>query len=280
MTSMFNIEKLTSLLKDFYTLTQIRITVFDDTFTELTAYPPQIAPICQLVRTDPDAHANCKSCDKAACKIASRRRTAYTYRCHAGLTESIMPLYLDDLVIGYLFFGHVMTYPSHESAWDSIREHCSGYRIDKASLKQLCTEHPLISEDYITSASQILQAVATYVCLEQMVIRNQENLSVRLDSYVREHLTEDLSVPTLCRNLRIGKTQLYEISQKNYGTGIAAHIRTLRIEKAKKLLAEQPQLRVAEIAAQCGFPDYNYFITVFKRMVGVSPKQYLHSLPQ
>ena len=75
----------------------------------------------------------------------------------------------------------------------------------------------------------------------------------------------------------IGKTQLYEIANQNYGMGIAAHIRNLRIEKARRLLSEQSGLTLAEIAAECGFDDYNYFITVFKRMTGVPPRAYGNS---
>ena len=56
--------------------------------------------------------------------------------------------------------------------------------------------------------------------------------------------------------------------------GIAAHIRNLRIEKARKLLTEQSGLSLAEVASECGFDDYNYFITVFKRIAGMPPKAY------
>lgn len=50
MISSFDIAKLHSLLKDFYQLTKIRITVFDDSFRELTSYPDEIADFC---KTDP-----------------------------------------------------------------------------------------------------------------------------------------------------------------------------------------------------------------------------------
>ena len=46
-----------------------------------------------------------------------------------------------------------------------------------------------------------------------------------------------------------------------------------RLEKAKKMLMES-ELPLAEISAQCGFKDYNYFITVFKKTVGIPPKKY------
>ena len=38
MISTFNLEKLSSLLRDFYTVTHIRITVFDENFNEIASY--------------------------------------------------------------------------------------------------------------------------------------------------------------------------------------------------------------------------------------------------
>ena len=43
------------------------------------------------------------------------------------------------------------------------------------------------------------------------------------------------------------------------------------MEKAKELLAGQEDLPLSEVAALCGFRDYNYFITVFGREEGMSP---------
>lgn len=274
MISTFDLTKLNSLLKDFYTLTHIRITVFDETFRELAAYPEQIAPFCQIIRTDSNAASKCKACDRHACETASGRRTAYTYRCHAGLTESIVPLYQSNILIGYLFFGHVFPYKTHEEGWTQIEPLCQKYHLNFNLLKEACWKQPIISKDYIISASHILQAVASYLCLERMVVLRQKDLPVQIDEYISEHFTDEINSSTLCEYFKIGKTTLYEISKQNYGKGIAEHIRFLRIEKAKALLADYPQMRISEIASACGFNDYNYFITVFKRFTGVSPQKY------
>lgn len=274
MISSFNLDKLEDLLRDFHTLTRIRITVFDDKFRELTAYPKQPASFCQLIRTDDAAKEACSLCDKRACETASRRHAPYTYRCHAGLTESIAPLYLGNILVGYLLFGHIFSYPDHETGWVSIQKLCHGYKIDPEALKMTVWERPVISADYILSASHILQAVASYLCLERMVTLHQQELPFQIDAYINKHYTEEINVHTLCTQFQIGKTSLYEFSKQNYGMGIAEHIRNLRIEKAKQLLIEQPDLHVSEIASLCGFSDYNYFITVFKRLVGTPPQRY------
>lgn len=280
MISTFNLSKLNSLLRDFHNITKLRITVFDDSFRELTAYPEHIAPCCQIIRHDPAAAAQCARCDAHACEMAAKSRSAYTYRCHAGLTESIAPLTLGNIVIGYLFFGHVFSYPTYEEGWKNVREKCASYHIDKRALKTACLSGPLISEDYIASVSHIMQAVASYLCLERMAIVQRKELPVRIDEYISTHFTEEITVSDLCRQFQIGKTFLYEISDQNYGCGIAEHIRNLRIEKAETLLSSCPELTISEVASACGFSDYNYFITVFKKRTGASPGKYRARMKQ
>ncbi|WP_162613028.1 PocR ligand-binding domain-containing protein [Lachnoclostridium sp. An169] len=274
MISTFNLQKLGDLLKDFYTLTRIRITVFDETFRELAACPEEVAPFCQVIRTDPEAARRCRLCDTLACQTASQRRSPYTYQCHAGLTESIVPLYTGNILIGYLLFGHVFSYQSHEDGWEIISRRCRNYNIDMDALKDACFERPLIPKDYITSATHIMQAVASYLCMERMAYLRQESLPVRIDEYISRHFTGDMDIETLCEHFQIGRTRLYEIARENYGMGIAEHIRRLRIEKAKVLLEEEPRMSVAQIASECGFGDYNYFITVFKKLTGYAPGAY------
>ena len=44
MISIFDLEKLRGLLRDFYEISHIRITVFDENRNELVSYPEEVAP--------------------------------------------------------------------------------------------------------------------------------------------------------------------------------------------------------------------------------------------
>lgn len=274
MISSFDIAKLHSLLKDFYQLTKIRITVFDDSFRELTSYPDEIADFCKLIRQTPGCAMKCHLCDRHACDIASRRTSSYTYHCHAGLTESIIPIRMGNIVIGYLLFGHVFSYTSYDEGWKVIRERCADYGISFDELEKCCRKLPNLSEEYIDSASHIMKAVASYLCMDRMVSMHQQKLPVQIDEYIQSHYTERIDAVSIAQHFHIGKTKIYEIARQNYGMGIAEYIRKLRIDLARQLLAEQTDLSLAEIAYKCGFSDYNYFITVFKKLVGVPPIAY------
>ncbi len=98
---------------------------------------------------------------------------------------------------------------------------------------------------------------------------------MQIDRYIQEHLTEGIDVRNICAHFKIGKTRLYEIAKESYGVGIAEFIRRQRIEMAQSLLLNSPELGIDVIASRCGFHDYNYFFTVFRKVTGKSPKEYL-----
>ncbi len=274
MLSTFNLKKLHTLLQDFYNLTGIRITIFDETFTDLISYPEQIAPICRFIRQNPEAAKACHNCDMNACHTALHRKKPYIYQCHAGLTEAVAPVFIGNLPVAYLLFGHLFSYPTTYAGWITIKKSCEKYDLDQAELQALVTALPITGQDKILSASHILQAVAAYLCYDQMISLKQQELPVQLDEYITQNLRQKINTRTLCEHFHIGKTTLYQISKEHYGQGIAEHIRSLRIEHAKKLLSEKQELSISEIAEECGFSDYNYFITVFRKMTGVSPKRF------
>lgn len=106
-----------------------------------------------------------------------------------------------------------------------------------------------------------------------------EKLSAAL-TWIDVHLAEDLSLGTLERELFIDRFYLSKLFKRHVGSTIHAYIIYKRIVLAKQLLAAG--CSVAEARERSGFTDYTSFLQMFKRTVGVLPKDYagrLRSLP-
>lgn len=279
MISSFNLAKLNRILKDFYTVTHIRITVFDTKFSEIASCPAGRASFCERIRTDPHALAACQECDRAACLRAARLHgQPYIYKCHAGLNEAIFPVEVGGIVAAYLLFGHIFSYPSRRNGWAAIREKCRGYQVDLPKLEQDCASLPMCSDEYIHACADMMQAVASYLVIERALSLRHEDLPVQIDTYLHGHLGAKISAGTICAEFGISRTKLYQISRESYGCGIADQIRKLRIEKAEELLTDRQDLSIDEVASAVGFDDYNYFITVFTRLTGMPPGRYRRTL--
>jgi len=61
-----------------------------------------------------------------------------------------------------------------------------------------------------------------------------------------------------------------------YGVTPGQYLTNLRIENAKKLLRQRKESgdSIADIGAMCGYYDGHYFSKIFKKQVGVEPREY------
>ncbi len=274
MVSVFNLKELGNLLEDFYRITQIRITVFDDQFQEVISYPDNRPGFCQMIRSCEEGRRACAKCDADACAYAAGQNKTHIYRCHAGLTEAIMPLYVGKVLVGYLLFGHVFAYDGLKEGWQSIEKCCASFPVDLQKLKATLADMPLISPGYIRSAARVLHMTASYLVMERMATLQEDTTAAKLDAYIREHYTDPVTAEQLCQVLKIGRSKLFKLSQELYGCGIQQQMNSLRMEKARELLMDHADLSITEIAEACGYSDYNYFICVFSKHNGKAPGQF------
>lgn len=86
-------------------------------------------------------------------------------------------------------------------------------------------------------------------------------------------LTAEHSLRTLARTLNISSSYLSTLFKKETGQTLTGYIHERRILHAMHLL-QTTNLQVQIIAQQCGMSDVHYFSKVFKKFVGLSPRQY------
>lgn len=106
----------------------------------------------------------------------------------------------------------------------------------------------------------------------------QTNRFVRdAQEYIAEHYAENLSLSELAEKAGISSGYLSTMFTQNLHMGFVDYLNQVRIERACTYL-EQGYLKTYEIAYKVGFRDEKYFSRVFKKVKGVSPKEYKKSL--
>ena len=94
-----------------------------------------------------------------------------------------------------------------------------------------------------------------------------------------EQLTDsDLSIAKIAENLGYNSKYLSHFFKEKTGITYSEYLRTLRINYAVSLF-EHGIDSVKSVALLSGFTDPLYFSTVFKKSIGVSPKDYKRRLP-
>jgi two-component system response regulator YesN len=91
--------------------------------------------------------------------------------------------------------------------------------------------------------------------------------------YVEEHLSEDISNEILSSFFHYSQNYLGQVFKRDKEVSISEFVTQKRIDEAKRILREE-YLNVSEVAYRVGFKDNHYFCTVFKKLTGLTPKEY------
>ncbi len=103
--------------------------------------------------------------------------------------------------------------------------------------------------------------------LEQLSLAIQDNMALG-----------KVDIKTLADQLAISTCQLNRRVKEATGLTSSDFVLSARLARAKRLLAQFPEITIFEIAHQCGFADTAHFSHVFKRKVGLSPTQFVFRL--
>lgn len=96
-------------------------------------------------------------------------------------------------------------------------------------------------------------------------------------NYIQEHLTEKIAVDALSRKAYLSRNLFFRWFREQFGITPLEYVNKERIKLAKQLLAK-PQSNIYDVSKLCGFTDVNYFIRVFRKLEGTTPKVYQSSL--
>ncbi len=265
--------RLHELLKSFYLLTKMSIGMYGTDYSKIAEYPGQGCEFCARIRRDPNAEKNCLISDRDALAHCREQNRFYSYICHAGLMEVIVPIRHGSVVIGYMMFGQLLQRDDKDEYWPEVKRRCARYDVGEKELKEAFYRIKPAEMDQILAAVMILEACSGYLWMPWSAMPAESSMPTKIDEYISENIEGDLSAAALCSNFQISRSKLYRISKEYFGMGIERVVRTRRIIRAKELLMGA-SIPISEIAHRIGFPDYNYFIRVFKTEVGLTPLRY------
>ncbi len=213
-----------------------------------------------------------------------------------------MSLFKEDIRKAYAEFDERALYDIFTSIIDLFREEPSHYvqALDAAgnilylSLSLLGNGEQIVSEIFakhksgyrslyeLSNVPQILDWLAEFrdgLC-RSFSTHNKDyknHIVISVKKYISEHVEEKLTLNKVADVFNISPNYLSVLFSKHNDVGFNDYISQCKIEVAKKMM-NKGTLKIYEISDTLGFESAFYFSRVFKKVTGVSPRDYINQV--
>lgn len=267
--------QLTNILKQFYEITGLKVTVFGSHHEVLAEFPKTHCAFCAFLNQSKEGKELCENSNWQAFDICKESKKIYIYTCHAGLIEVVVPLVKHNQIIGYAMFGQITNVKNKEPIIEKTKKlsHVVNYEKAMTLLSSIKCQSP----SKIKAEAKILEICSIYFIAGEMISSKNDLIIYKALDYIESHADRNFKVETLCEYLHISRTQLYILFNREKNMGVMEYIREVRVKRAIEYLKENIY-SIKEIAYMTGFNDSNYFIKSFKKITGRTPKKYQKEL--
>jgi len=136
---------------------------------------------------------------------------------------------------------------------------------------------PLDEKKLLHRLQQLLLANKSEEKQEEEVVieENWENWLTRLTGYIEEGMADDnFNVDTLAARMFMSRTAFYKKMQQLTGLTPNQYIMELRLQKARRILENQPKIPMRKLVRMIGLKHEGYFTRHFTQRFGKSPTEF------
>ena len=96
----------------------------------------------------------------------------------------------------------------------------------------------------------------------------------------KPYLNPEFRLMDLRQILPLNRTYLSQLINTEYGCNFYQFVTNYRIEEAKRVMEEDPFMKMQDVGERCGFSSPTVFARVFAREVGMTPSEWSRLMEQ
>lgn len=144
--------------------------------------------------------------------------------------------------------------------------------IRKLAQEQDRLDHQIISRQRIEMLEGT--ALAEFREYEAPHFGSSQDEYIRLSiEYIQQHYVDDIALGDAAENLGITQSYLSRLFKSHTSYTFLEYLTCYRLRQAVKLLDDR-SLKINEVAFKTGFQDHGYFTQLFRRYMGLTPRQF------
>lgn len=235
---------------------------------------------CIAVKSNTHLHKRCIHLRSILRKRLKQNNEPYELNCYLGVREYVFPININNTLVctisatGYL--GDISPKTALAVCHKLDMESDEFYTLRKTALNNSYNEDREKLKTYISILANMLKSYfeelpETAKYTDELNLKNQHLL--KAIRYIQQNFTEPITVKDIADVCFVSPSYLQHIFSKYRGHGINEEITKERLQYAEALLTSTDR-QIKDIAYSSGFPNSDYFCTVFKKYYGISPLKY------
>lgn len=112
---------------------------------------------------------------------------------------------------------------------------------------------------------------------EKATTRNSDlnkNLIENVKDYIEENIDQQITLAEVAEHFHLSQGHLSRTFKEQTGFSFSSYIRDKKFDKGAKMLIDNSELAIKEIARKLGYLNSSYFSKLFKERHGMTPSQY------
>jgi AraC-like DNA-binding protein len=160
---------------------------------------------------------------------------------------------------------------SDESLWRSLTNFYNR-RVDESIYN---TSDFLLSLSLKELIYELMKTNAKHILLHSDKTGNVQNGLQEVVHFIRHNYREPITIKKLSALAGMSEANLFKKFKHSYNCTPVEYIIQLRIEHAKQLLINNPEMGIKNICFESGFNTLEYFYRKFTQVTGKSPKKFM-----
>lgn len=266
----YDTEKLDSAINDFYNSTGVNIRFLKADFTSTSEKKPfRQGAYCSRIQQTTDGQSRCYECDKFILEKCRISKKTEVHICHAGLVDVAVPVVYHGNVVAYIILGQM----KKDKDFEAVKKYVSDLPLDFDLLKDDYNKMPLYNEEKVMSIANIATMLSKYILLESMLKPETDTAFEKALEYIDKNIESHITLNDISRESHISKTTVYKYFHRYFGCTPSDYINKKRVEKSTEYL-KTTDMSIELISQKVGFLSSSYYTRIFKKYMGITPRNF------
>ena len=269
-------EEVQRLIDSFAYCFNVKITIFSARMEEMiVGLQNPGCNYCQLIQKNLRFRYRCCRQDKLMCERCEKQNKTIVYHCYAGLSEIVVPIKIEEKLVGYGLLGQFRTgrgLPEEiVQTWEK-----EGFLFE--NLLHAYEAQPFYDKPALDNMLRLFSMLIAFIVTHEYVRIRQPGVTEQVIRWLDEHISEPVNLEKITSALNCSRSTISHKIKHQLGMSLKKISILKKIQRFESIIAANPEMTIQEAAQLVGYSDPFYFSRIYKKVRLAAPSSFVNSL--